>query len=96
MKYHTGLALAALLCASVAQAEVIGVVNATHGVVINLHFEQDVCKEGKRLAEYIDLIKKINVRGCWEVQAGGFVSVDWADGDVGRIPLGVIEEPKTT
>jgi hypothetical protein len=67
-----------------------------HSVVINLHIERDVCKEGQRLAEYVDLIKKTTVRGCWEVQAGGFVSVEWADGDVGRIPLSVIQEPKTT
>lgn len=90
----SGLALAALLCASSAQAELMGVVDAQNGVVVNLHREAGPCVGGARRAEYVDVVKKQNIPGCWAVQGGGVIQVAWFDGDADAIPLSAVRLPK--
>lgn len=95
MKFTSGLALAALLCALPAQAAIVGVVQGEGGQFIELTNDKGPCVGPAQQATHNDPINKASVVGCWTVQAGGVFSIAFLDGDVMVLPIASIQLPKS-
>lgn len=84
-------ALALLLAAGAAQADVVAV--ATHqNIRLELHNVAGPCQEQALWAVITD--GKRTVSGCWLVRPPDQVSIAWLDGDYSTVPIGAFKEPE--
>jgi hypothetical protein len=84
-------ALALLLAASAAQADVVAV--ATHqNIRLELHNVAGPCQERALWAVITD--GKRTVSGCWLVRPPDQISISLLDGDYSTVPIGVFKEPE--
>ena len=82
-------ALALLLAAGAAQADVVAV--ATHqNIRLELHNVAGPCQERALWAVITD--GKRTVSGCWLVQPPDQVSIAWLDGNHTTLPISVFRE----
>lgn len=87
--------VAACLVAS-AHAEIVGIVDAGHGPVIELHDSAGICVSGALHALYRQALpSKVSVPGCW-VMGQAWVMVAFLDGDAVRIPIAAVRKPAVT
>ena len=85
------LALALLIAAGAAQADVVAV--ATHqNIRLELHNVAGPCQERALWAVITD--GKRTVSGCWLVRPPDQVSIAWLDGDYTALPISVFREPE--
>ena len=63
------------------------------GAVVLLHDEAGPCVGGALLAEYVSPDGS-KVPGCW-VKRPGHVAIVFFDGDVGAVPEGALQKPKS-
>jgi len=84
-------ALALILAASAAQADVVAI--ATHeNIRLELHDAQGPCVDRARWAVITD--GERTVSGCWIPQPPAEISIAWMDGDYTTLPIGVFREPE--
>ena len=85
------LALALLIAASAAQADVVAV--ATHqNIRLELHNVAGPCQEQALWAVITDGMRTVS--GCWLVRPPDQVSIAWLDGDYSTVPIGAFREPE--
>ena len=84
-------ALALLLAAGAAQADVVAV--ATHqNIRLELHNVAGPCQERALWAVITD--GKRTVSGCWIPQPPDQIAIAWLDGDHTALPMAVFREPE--
>jgi len=84
-------ALALILAASAAQADVVAI--ATHeNIRLELHDAQGPCVDRARWAVITDGTRTVS--GCWIPQPPAEISIAWMDGDYTTLPIGVFREPE--
>ena len=84
-------ALALLIAASAAQADVVAV--ATHqNIRLELHNTAGPCQGRALWAAITD--GKRTVSGCWIPQPPDQIAVAWLDGDYTTLPISVFREPE--
>lgn len=84
-------ALALLIAASAAQADVVAV--ATHqNIRLELHNVAGPC-QGRALWAVITDGER-TVSGCWIPQPPAEIAVAWFDGDYTTLPIGIFREPE--
>jgi hypothetical protein len=69
---------------------VVGVVEAPHGR-LSLYAEATPCVGDAKRAQWVPN-KGASVTGCWTVHAGALIVV-FLDGDVARMPVGMVRRP---
>ena len=84
-------ALALLLAAGAAQADVVAV--ATHqNIRLELHNVAGPCQERALWAVITDV--KRTISGCWIPQPPDQIAIAWLDGDHTTLPIAVFREPE--
>lgn len=96
MRYFPlALVSASLIAATVslAHAEVIGVIDAGNGAVIDLHNTAGPCVSGAMLAEYWPSRQTaLVIPGCYRM-IGNMIIVAFLDADTARIPVTAVKNP---
>ncbi len=96
MRSHQACALIACLATALAHAEVVGVVDAGRGTVIELHDTAGPCVGGALHAVYRHALpSQATVPGCW-VMGQGAVRVAFMDADTAIIPVAAVRKPTPT
>ena len=95
MKAIQTVLLAACLV-SAAHAEIVGVVDAGRGTMIELHDTAGQCVSGALQAIYRQALpSQVSIPGCW-VMVPGAINVVFFDADGARIPVSAVRKPVTT
>lgn len=93
MKATKTCTLIACLATALAHAEVVGVVDAGNGTVIELHDTAGACVGGALSAVYRQALpSQVTVPGGW-VMGQTSVMVAFMDGDAARIPFAAVRRP---
>ena len=87
---------ACLIVASTAHAELIGIVDAGRGTLIELHDTAGPCVGGALHAVYRQALpSQVTVPGCW-VMGQGSVRVAFLAADTAIIPVAAVRKPTPT
>ena len=84
-------ALALILAASAAQANVVAIAT-NENIRLELHNVAGPCQERALWAVITD--GKRTISGCWLVRPPDQVSIAWLDGDYSTVPIGAFREPE--
>ena len=88
-----GIVIGLALFMGPAQAKVAMEAQMSGGAVVLLHDEAGPCVGGALFAEYV-AADGSRVPGCW-VKRPGHVAIVFFDGDVGAVPEGALQKPKS-
>lgn len=88
------LVLIALMWPSESAARIVAEAPLAGGGSIVLHDQAGPCVGGALLAQHITVAGDITP-GCW-IKRPGHVAIVFLDGDVGAVPEGALQKPRTS